>query len=117
MNNNKEIVNRLNFENYIWIAFIIIAALDIYGDELLKIYILNHDENSKKKADKLFLELTAFSVLLYSYFLIRNYKEYKNYNNQSYEIRLIGSILILVGTLCFLYFQLTTNQQDSSSNI
>lgn len=116
-NNNQEIVKKLNFENYIWLAFIIIAALDIYGDELLKKELIYNDKNSKKKADKLFLGLTAFSLLPYFYFLTRNYKDYKNHNDKSYEIRFIGSVFIIIGTLCFLYFQLTTNQQDPSSNI
>lgn len=119
MNNDVDnMVKRLNFENLIWVAFIIISALDIYGDELLKKEVLYHDQKAKEKANKLFLGLSAFSILIYIYFFIRNYNDYKKYHNKSYEIRLIGSTLILAGTLCLLYFQLTTtNSTNSQSNV
>ncbi|MBQ2639941.1 MAG: hypothetical protein IJF92_04170 [Bacilli bacterium] len=117
MKNNSLIIKRLTFENYIWLAFIIISALDIYADELIKKDLLYNDKKSKEKADKLFLGLTALSMLIYLYFLARNFYDYKKYNSKSYQVRLIGSIFILIGTICFLYFQITTKQQDSSSNI
>ena len=67
-NNTNEIINRLNFENLIWICFIVISALDIYGDELIKKSLKNNDTHCRKKADKLFLGITLFSILIYLYF-------------------------------------------------
>lgn len=119
MNNNlNETIKRLNFENIIWICFIIISILDIYGDELIKKSLKSNDKNCRKKANKLFLGINLFSILIYIYFFIRNYDDYKKYKNESYNVRLIGSIFILTGTICFLYFQLTTlYQNDSPSNV
>ncbi len=113
-----EMVKRLNFENLIWVVFIVISVLDIYGDELIKKSLICGDKNSQKKADKLFLTLTAISIPIYIYFLSRNYKDYRKHHNKSYEVRYMGSIFVLIGTLCFLYFQLTTRRQtDSPSNV
>ncbi len=118
---NKDVENmvkRLSFENLIWIGFIIISALDIYGDELLKKDLLYNDKKARDKANKLFCKLIAFSVLVYFYFFIRNYSDYKKHHNKSYKIRLIGSIFILIGSICLLYFQTTTsNSTDSPSNV
>ena len=117
-NNLDNTINRLNFENLIWVCFIIISILDIYGDELIKKSLTSNDTNCRKKANKLFLGINLFSILIYIYFLMRNYNDCKKYNNDSYQVRLIGSILILTGTICFLYFQLTTTyQNDSPSNV
>lgn len=119
MNNNvEEMVKRLSFENFIWIGFIIVSALDIYGDELIKKGLLYQDKQALHKANKLFLKLAYFSILVYLYFLIRNYSDYKKYQNKNYQIRLLGSILILAGTLCLVYFQKNnTTPIDSSSNV
>lgn len=111
-------IRRLNFENIIWFIFIIIATLDIYGDELIKKDLIYNDKISKNKAHKLFLTITIISMLLYLYFLKRNYNDYKKYNNKSYQIRFMGSTFILIGTICFIYFQITTAvENDSLSNI
>lgn len=111
-------IKRLNFENFIWVVFIVVSLLDIYGDELIKKSLREHDQQSQERATNLFLGITIVSFFLYCYFLARNYSDYQKFKNKSYEVRFIGSILILAGTICFLYFQLTTkNQQDSPSNI
>lgn len=111
-------IKRLNFENIIWVIFIIISALDIYGDELIKKNIIYNDKSSETKATNIFLILTVVSLLIYLYFLKRNYNDFNKYKNKDYEIRFIGSIFILIGTLCFLYFQIDTrNQNDSLSNV
>lgn len=119
MNNNvEEMVKRLSFENLIWIGFIITSALDIYGDEMIKKGLLTNDKNSQKKADKLFLGVSYFSILVYIYFLLRNYNDYKIHKKDHYQIRFIGSILILSGALCLLYFQKKNmTPTESPSNV
>lgn len=111
-------IKRLSFENLIWIAFIVISILDIYGDELLKKNLRYNDKKAQEKANKLFLGITLFSILIYIYFFIRNYNDYKKYKNKSYEVRLIGSTFFFIGTLCLLYFQsISSNEIDSPSNV
>lgn len=118
MNEQESIVKRLNFENFIWVAFILVSMADIYGDEQLKKNILHHEQHAKEKANNAFLIAILASILIYIYFFSRNYYDYKKYRTKSYKIRLLGSILLLVGSICLLYFQgTTTSKVDSPSNI
>lgn len=108
-------IKRLSFENFIWIVFIVISALDIYGDELIKKSLKENDKSCQIKADKLFLFLTFVSLIIYIYFLARNYSDYQKHKSKSHEVRFLGSILVLVANICFIYFQLTTRTEDSPS--
>lgn len=118
MNEQDELIRRLSFENFIWIVFIVISALDIYGDELIKASVRENKPEEKNKAENLFLFVSLVSILVYIYFFYRNYTDYKKHPNKNYEIRLFGSILILVGTLCLLYFQINANDDnDLPSNV
>ena len=113
MNTDSELIKRLNFENIIWLIFIIVSIVDIDGDELIKKSVRLGDDESKKKATNLFLIVALISILVYIYFFYRNYTDYKKYKNDNYLIRLIGSILILAGTFCLLYFQISSSQNDN----
>ena len=119
MNNDvEEMIKRLSFENWIWVGFIIISALDIYGDEEIKKGLTTHDKEKLNKANQLFLILSYITLLIYIYFFIRNYHDYQKHKTKTYEIRLIGSILFLIGTFCLIYFQKNnTAPTDSPSNI
>lgn len=112
-------IQRLSFENYIWVAFIVISALDIYGDELIKKYLRDNDLKADKRAKKIFFYIIIVTLVIYIYFLIRNYADWrKHQDDDAYQIRFLGSIFVIVGTLCFLYFQLkTANPTDSLSNV
>ena len=118
MRDQEETIRRLNFENWIWVTFIVVSALDIYGDELIKKSITENDKEAQTKSENLFIFLSLFSVLVYIYFLYRNYSDYKKYHNELYEIRLIASGIILLGSILLLYFQLNVNNNDDlPSNI
>lgn len=118
MNEDNELIKRLSFENIIWITFIIVSVFDIYGDELIKASVRENNPAARKKADNLFLFVALISILVYIYFFYRNYADYKKHPNKNYEIRLFGSILVLIGTLCLLYFQLNNSKGvDLPSNI
>lgn len=116
MNEQDELIKRLSFENIIWITFIIVSALDIYGDELIKKSIRENDLSSQGKAENLFLFVSLISILVYIYFFYRNYSDYKKYHNKIYGIRLFASILILIGTLLLFYFQLNVNNNDNNDD-
>lgn len=106
MNNDDELIKRLSFENYIWITFIVVSLIDIYGDELFKRSVTKNDSNAKSKAKNLFLLVALISIIVYVYFFYRNYTDYQKHCNKFYEVRLFGSIFLLVGALCLVYFQL-----------
>lgn len=119
MKEQDELIKTLTLENYIWVIYIGIAFFNIYADELIKKAIKNNTKDEENKARKIFLGVLIITIIIYIYFLNKNYKDWKkHYDKEEYKIRLLGSILVLTGTLCFLYFQLKTkNEVDSVSNI
>lgn len=102
----NEEINRLNFENILWIIFASICIINIVGNNEEIKYIMTNDTNVKKKANKIF-EVTIFTTfIIYLYFAIRNYYALKNANNKKlYNIKLIGSLLLIAGIICIFYFQ------------
>lgn len=111
-------IKRLNFENFIWIIFIVLSILDIYGDELIKKYLIQNDKKADIEAKKIFFFILIVTILIYIYFIIRNYNDYKKHDSSEYFVRLFGSILVLSGSICFLYFQIKTGAvTESLSNI
>ena len=119
MMKNGEEIKRLTFENYIWGVYIVIAICNIYGNELIKKSIKENDRVSNKKAMIIFKAILIATLIIYLYFLKRNYNDLKKNNYDSkYMIRLIGSILVFAGTICFLYFQDSISvESDSLSNV
>jgi hypothetical protein len=109
--NNQDItseINRLNFENIIWIVFAILCFLNIYGDDLDKKYLTSNNMLFKNESNKIFKITISITILIYLYFLLRNYNSYKNISeNQKklYFIKVFSSCLLLSGALCLLYFQ------------
>ena len=74
LNNDLE---RLDFENIIWIIFIVLAILNISGDNLLKDFIVTNDKSEESYANKIFLFVLVISLFIYIYFFIRNYNAFE----------------------------------------
>lgn len=117
MNYNAKIVRRLTFENWIWIVFIVISLMSIVGDELIKSSIILGDKKQDLLGKKLFTIVLIITLLIYLYFILRNYEDVKDYpNDNEYQVRLLGSLFIFVGAICLLYFQIkSTTVSDSVS--
>ena len=117
MNTNDDLITRLNFENLIWVTFIILSLIDIYADELIKKGVNENNEELQNNAQYIFLGVSLISILIYIYFFYRNYSDYKNNMTKCNEIKLFGSSLILIGCFCLLYFQLYNQKAALPSNI
>jgi uncharacterized membrane protein YidH (DUF202 family) len=118
MNTNK--IQELKTDELIWIIFITISTLNIVADEYEKKYYLNNDQKKDTEAKKIFILTVTISLLIYIFFLNRNYKKVKDLkqNNKNYktaEIRLFGSLLIVVGVTCLLYFQIKNKDTTNPS--
>ena len=69
MNNNGfNDLARLNFEDFIWSIFIIIALLNICGDYCEKEYIKKHDYSFKNRASNIFSITVIITFFIYIYF-------------------------------------------------
>lgn len=101
-------LRRLNFENFLWEIVIFLAIANIVGDLADQEYIKTKDPAFQSRANKIFEFTLVVSFLIYIYYLVRNYAFYERATEEEKRrlfIKLLGSILILVGAACLIYFQ------------
>lgn len=101
-------LGRLNLEDYIWVIFIGLSILNIFGDKYQKEFLKNNDKDSESVANKIFLFVLFVSFLIYIYFFVRNVNAFNRANDEEKEllsIKVFGSILFVVGIVCLIYFQ------------
>jgi len=122
MNNNfdKERVDELLIDEWIWIAFIILSILNITGDEFEKKYCYYHEEKSKNTSKKIFTFTVFISFIIYNYLAYKNCNKYKKalINNQDTNIitkRCIASILIVIASTLLLSAQLEDKNPTNPS--
>ena len=112
MNNKQEKeINRLNFEDILWCIFIILSILNIISNKLQKDYVISKNEIYENKANNISIKVLTILIIIYLYFFIRNYNMYKNKEKPTKTdyIKVIGSLLFVIGTICLLYFQLNND--------
>lgn len=118
MNNNEnseQLIRQLSFDNLIWGVYLLIAIANIYGDELIKLAIRTNDREPSNRAQKIFLTILVITLIINIYFFTRNYRDLKNdCDNESLQIRFVGSGLLILATLCFIYSQ-TKNKTPTES--
>ncbi|MBQ8219150.1 MAG: hypothetical protein IJZ79_05290 [Bacilli bacterium] len=116
MNNDViEELKRLNFEDIIWIIFIILSSLDILADNYQKKYLINNDKYYENIANKIYIIITIITILIYIYFFTRNYNLYQKSSpdqKDNLKIKLLGSIFLLIGGICLLSSQINNNQDN-----
>lgn len=117
MNNNNvlEEINNLKIDQSLSGIFIILSIATIIGDEFVEKYYLNNDKSAYRSAKKIFITSLIITLLIYLYFLKNSKDDYyekiiKQEESFPHLIRLIGSILLVVGISCLLYFQITDDE-------
>ena len=104
----NEDINRLKFENFIWIVFASLCLLNIRGDNLEIESIEKNRDSFHNEANKVFEFTLSITFLIYIYFFLRNYRALKKApQNQKrlHEIKTLGSLLLIAGIICLIYFQ------------
>ena len=107
-NNNQNEYKRLLFEDNISIVFIILSVLNIKANNIVEDALITNNYDNYNKAINIYKFNIVISILIYIYFVTRNYNFYKNAiennENPSFEkIRVLGSVLILIGTILLAY--------------
>ena len=108
-NQSTQTYTRLKFEDNLSIIFIILNLLNIRANAIIENAILTGDISQISNALKIYRVIIVISILLYIYFVKRNYEFYieskqkVNYDNTLEKIRLTGSVFILVGTILLGY--------------
>lgn len=101
-------IKRLKFEDFLWVVFIVLALLNIYGDHNDVDYLETGERKFKQTSNKIFEATITISILIYIYFFVRNFNAYEKSSEKDkklFAIKLLGSSLLIAGALCLLYFQ------------
>ena len=99
-------IQRLQFENLLWIVFIGLIIGNIIGDEKEIAFLKTNDKQKEEEANQIFENVLLVTIFIYLYFLQRNVNAYKESNEKDlYEIKVIGSSLLVIGIVCLYYFQ------------
>ena len=112
MNNKQEKeINRLNFEDILWCIFIILSILNIISNKLQKDYVISNNKIYEHKANNISIKVLIILIIIYLYFFIRNYNMLKNKDKptETDYIKVMGSLLFVIGTICLLYFQINSD--------
>ena len=119
MNEKEEILKKIKTENYVWIIYFILIGLCLYGNTFEKNYVLYNDQKSKKTYRKITIFIFAVALIIYLYFFFDNYKDVKNLKptdskrkKDLNELSLLGSTLILIAGLIFIYIAIVDTELD-----
>lgn len=97
METNEKIseINRLNFEDFLWILFATLCFLNVYGDYNEKEYLKTNVNFFETKSNYIFELTIIITLFIYIYFFLRNYKFYQKADEKDknlYSIKVLGSI-------------------------
>lgn len=110
MKETSKRLKQINTENFIWIIYFFLIGMCLYANHFEKKIFLNNDEYSKEKYRKMTIIIFIIAVIIYIYFFIDNYRDFKSLKQTDSikkkklnELSLLGSSLILISGLIFLY--------------
>lgn len=116
MNYNKlnDKLKEIDIENNIWIIYIGIIILSWYSNSLEKKYFIYNDILAKEKYRKIIILIFSILVIIYIYFFkgslddIYELKKTDSANKVKLtQLSAIGSLLIVISGLIFLYIAYT----------
>ena len=108
----KSEIDRLNFEDILWIIFICLSIMNIVANYYQKEYVVFNYQYYEDKANNISIIVLSILLFVYLYFFLRNYNMYKNKGIDVAKedfIKVVGSLLFVIGTICLLYFQISSD--------
>lgn len=112
-------IKEINTEDLIWIVLIGIIITSFISNEYEKKYYINNDINSKNKYQRINVFICTILVIIYIYFLKSSIDSLKNLkpsdsNKKKNLVTLsfIGSLLITISGIIFLYIAITDDNLD-----
>lgn len=110
MYNNEMLdeLERLRFEDYLWIFYGSIILVNIFGNYYEKEYLITNERKTGVKFNFIFEVVLVLTFFIYIYLFERNYNNYTRASVEErdvYLVRVFGSIFLIVGVLCFIYYQ------------
>ena len=101
-------IKRLDFEDFLWVLFAILAIANVYGDFNEKEYLITDENNYQNRSNVIFEITLIVTLFIYIYFFLRNYHFYKKASEEQkslYVVKLVGSSFLIAGIVCLIYFQ------------
>ena len=101
-------LKRLHFENVIWIVFAGLCILNILGDNDEIFFLFCNDVSYKNEANTFFeltLTMTLFIYLYFFFFFFKQFNKASSDKKSLYEVKVLGSIFLISGIICLIYFQ------------
>ena len=118
MNDNYNRLKQIEIENKIWIVYFFLIGLCLYGNSFEKKYFLYGNNYDKEKYRKITIFIFSIAVIIYFYFFVDSYKDVKSniysvsYKKTYSELSLLGSTLVLISGLIFLYLAIIDKNID-----
>ena len=63
-------INRLNFEDILWVIFIVLSILNIVSNNLQKEYVITENQFYESKANNISIKVLTILVFVYLYFFL-----------------------------------------------
>ena len=101
-------LNRLGFEDFLWLFYGSIIIANIYGNYNEKIYLKTRDHFCHVKYNSIFEIILILTFFIYIYLFIRNYNNYQKApvnERDIYLVRVFGAAFLIAGIVCFIYYQ------------
>lgn len=119
MNELEEKLQQLKIEDLIWFIYIIIIFASWYANYLERKYFVFNDLISKEKYRKIMIYIFLVLIVVYFNFLKSSIEDLKKINNEDSlkkkkltVISFIGSLLIFISGLIFLYIAIKDEDLD-----
>ena len=119
----REMLDRLEdikIENFVWVIYIGIIILSWYANSKEVNYLLYNDEESRQEYQNLLILIFSILFIIYFYFAKDSYKTYLNLSIYDSEKKkqltfasFIGSLLILLSGVIFLYIAIVDENIDT----
>lgn len=119
---NEELNNRLKqlkIEDFIWIIYIGIIIFSLYANTFERKYFLYNDHKSKETYRKIMIGIFVILVIVYAYFFKDSASDVKSLKindtpkkKDLTKLSLLGSFLILVSGIIFLYIAIEDEDID-----
>ncbi len=118
--NNYDQIKELVIDEWIWVIFIILSVLNIFGDEFEKDFYQENDNFKDQNAKNIFTFTVFISFLIYCYILYQRYNKTKLFHLQNKDtticdFRCLGSILVVIASIIFLCCQLKEKNASNPS--
>lgn len=119
----REMLDRLEdikIENFVWVIYIGIIILSWYANSKEVNYLLYNDEESRQEYQNLLILIFSILFIIYFYFAKDSYETYLNlsiYDSKKKKqltfASFIGSLLILISGVIFLYIAIVDENIDT----